>query len=119
MHPLICLKGALQVRLFCAITDPARAIRVETDASTFAISGILSQLFEDNKWHPIAFVSRKLQAAELNYETYDLEFLAIIYSFKQWRHYLEGTQHTIQVLSDYNNLRSMRAVQKLNPRQAR
>lgn len=99
--------------------EVARAIRVETDASAFAISGILSQLFEDGRWHPIAFVSRKLQAAELNYETYDLELLAIVYSFKQWRHYLEGTQHTIQVLTDHNNLRGMRAVQRLNPRQAR
>jgi hypothetical protein len=99
--------------------DVSRAIRVETDASTFAVSGILSQLFEDEKWHPVAFVSRKLQSAELNYEVYDLELLAIVYSFKQWRHYLEGSQHTIQVLTDHYNLRSMRAVQKLNPRQAR
>jgi hypothetical protein len=99
--------------------DPATVIRLETDASTFAISGILSQLFEDQKWHPVAFISRKLQAAELNYEVYDLELLAIVYCFKQWRHYLESTQHTIQVLSDHNNLRGMRAVQKLSPRQAR
>ena len=75
--------------------DAALAIRLETDASTFAISGILSQLFEDNKWHPIAFISRKLQSAELNYEVYDLELLAIVYCFKQWRHYLEGAQQTI------------------------
>ncbi|RYN78876.1 hypothetical protein AA0119_g13535, partial [Alternaria tenuissima] len=95
------------------------AIRLKTDASTFAISGILSQLFEDNKWHPIAFISRKLQSAELNYEVYDLELLAIVYCFKQWRHYLEGAQQTIQVLTDHNNLRSIRAVQKLNLRQAR
>jgi hypothetical protein len=99
--------------------DAALPIRIETDASAFAISGILSQLFEDQKWHPVAFISRKLQEAELNYETYDSELLAIVYSFKQWRHYLEGSQHTIQVLTDHNNLRSIRAIQKLNARQAR
>jgi hypothetical protein len=99
--------------------DVTRKIRIETDASAFAVSGILSQLFEDNKWHPVAFVSRKLQSAELNYEVYDLELLAIVYSFKQWRHYLEGAQHTIEVLTDHSNLRSIRAVQKLNARQAR
>jgi hypothetical protein len=114
---------ALKDRFTCAPIlrhfDAALAIRLETDASTFAISGILSQLFEDNKWHPIAFISRKLQSAELNYEVYDLELLAIVYCFKQWRHYLEGAQQTIQVLTDHNNLRSIRAVQKLNPRQAR
>jgi hypothetical protein len=99
--------------------DPSLQIRLMTDASNFAIAGIMSQLFEDGKWHPVAFISRKLQAAELNYEVYDLELLAIVYCFKQWRHYLDGAQHTIQVLTDHSNLRGMRAVQRLNPRQAR
>jgi hypothetical protein len=98
--------------------DPTLPIRLETDASQFAIAGILSQLFED-RWHPVAFSSRKLQPAERNWETYDQELLAIVFSFKSWRHYLEGAQHTIQVHTDHNNLRGIRAVQKLNPRQAR
>lgn len=99
--------------------DPLRKIRIETDASQFAIAAILSQLFEDEKWHPVAFISRQLQPAERNWETYDQELLAIVYAFKSWRHYTEGAQHTIQVYTDHNNLRGMRDVQKLNPRQAR
>ena len=98
--------------------DPSLLIRVETDASQFAIAGILSQLFED-QWHPVAFVSRKLQPAERNWEVYDQELLAIVYAFKSWRHYLEGAQHTTQVYTDHNNLRGIRDIQKLNPRQAR
>lgn len=98
--------------------DPALPIRLETDASQFAVAGILSQLYE-TRWHPVAFASRKLQPAERNWETYDQELLAIVFSFKSWRHYLEGAQHTVQVHTDHNNLRGIRAIQKLNGRQAR
>lgn len=43
--------------------DPKRPALLETDASDFAIAGILSQRFEDGKIHPIRFVSRKLNPA--------------------------------------------------------
>ena len=52
---------------------------VETDSSDFALGAILSQRFpDDNKLHPIAFLSKKLSPAELNYEIYDKEMLAIV-----------------------------------------
>ena len=98
--------------------DPEKQLRLEADASDFGISGILSQLFED-KWHPIAFVSRKLTETERNYEIYDKELLAIVFCFKQWRHYLEGAEQTVQVFTDHNNLRGICDAQRLNPRQAR
>jgi hypothetical protein len=49
----------------------------------FTILGIILQLCKDNKWHLVAFILRKLQNAKLNYKVYNLELLAIIYSFKQ------------------------------------
>ena len=58
--------------------DFSRKTRIETDASIFAIAGILSQLCEDGTWHPIAYWSRKMIPAEQNYETYDQELLAIV-----------------------------------------
>ena len=99
--------------------DPDKEIWVETDASDFGLCGIVTQLFEDGIWHPIAFASRKMQPAERNYETYDQELLAIVFSFKTWRHYFEGSKHTVQIYTDHNNLRGISAVQRLNPRQAR
>ena len=43
-------------------SDPERHIGVETDASSYAISGILSQLTLDNsgQWDPVAFFLRKM-----------------------------------------------------------
>jgi hypothetical protein len=45
--------------------------------------------------------------------------MAIVESFKHWRHYLEGTQHTIEVWSDHQNLQGFMRQPKINGRQAR
>ena len=81
-------------------------IRIETDASGYAIGGVLSQLTSDNsgRWHPVAFYSRKMIPAETRYETHNGELLAIVEAFKTWRHYLEGCKHEVLVLTDHNNL---------------
>ena len=98
--------------------DPDLPIRLHTDASGFAISGIISQL-HDSQWHPVAFFSRKCIPAECNYGTPDLEMLAIVESMRHWRHYLEGSRHSIQVLSDHKNLTTFMSTKVLNRRQAR
>jgi len=63
---------------------------VEYDASDTIIAGVLSQLGSDSLLHPVAYFSTKINAAELNYDIYDKELLAIIRSFKEWRPELEG-----------------------------
>ncbi|SOV07292.1 uncharacterized protein UDID_18776 [Ustilago sp. UG-2017a] len=50
--------------------------RLETDASDFAIAGVLKQEHEE-RWHPVAFYSRKMSSAERNYEIHDKELLAV------------------------------------------
>lgn len=98
--------------------DPALPICLETDASAFAIGAILSQLHGD-RWHPVAFLSRKLAGAELRYDTADAELLAIVEAFRAWRHYLSYTQHQVVVLTDHLNHRYLATKSKLNGRQAR
>ena len=94
-------------------------IRIETDASGYAIGGVLSQLTLDNsgRWHPVAFYSRKMIPAETRYETHDGELLAIVEAFKTWRHYLEGCKHEVLVLTDHNNLRRFMETKSLSFRQ--
>lgn len=58
-------------------------------------------------------------AAELNYDIYDKELLAIVEAFAQWRAYLEGAKHTIQVYSDHQNLQFFTTTKQLSRRQAR
>jgi len=58
--------------------DPERQMELETDASDFAIGAQIGQRDDEGRLRPIAFYSKKLHGAELNYPIYDKEFLAII-----------------------------------------
>ena len=98
--------------------DPEEPAIVETDASDFALGGILSQKYE-GRLHPIAFHSRKLTEADINYDTADKELLAIVDCFKRWRRYLEGAKHQVQVISDHQNLELFQTIKVLKRRQAR
>ena len=58
--------------------DLDKGMRVEADASDFAIGGVLSMKCEDERWRPVAYISKSLNEAERNYEIHDKEILAII-----------------------------------------
>ena len=77
---------------------------METDALDYALAVILSIVNKDNEVHPVAFHSCTFTAAELNYNTYDKELLAIFETFKIWRYYLEGLAYPIDVIIDHKNL---------------
>ena len=79
-------------------------VRIETDASGYAIGNMLSQLTDSSQWHPVAYYSWIMIPAETWYKTHDGELLAIVKAFKTWQHYLEGCKHKVLVLIDYNNL---------------
>ena len=100
--------------------DPANPIVIETDGSDYAIAAILSQITpSDNDLHPVAFHSRTMVPAELKYEIYDKELLAIHKAFKHWRSYLEGATHVVLVMSDHKNLEYFTTTKVLTRRQAR
>ena len=50
------------------------------------------------------------------YEVHDKELLAIIRCLQQWRHFLEGARHPVEIWMDHQNLKYFR---DLNRRQAR
>jgi hypothetical protein len=58
-------------------------------------------------------------SAELNYDIYDKELLAIVECFQSWRQYLKGAKHTIQVFTNHNNLQYFTTTKQLSRRQAR
>jgi len=63
--------------------DDTRPTKLETDACDFTLGAVLSQLCEDEKWHPVAFHGRKFSRAEINYEVHDKEMAAIVAAFKE------------------------------------
>jgi RNase H-like domain found in reverse transcriptase len=98
---------------------PDVPIVVETDASDYAIAGILSIVCPDSELRPVAYYSRTLSAPELNYDTHDKELLAIHEAFRTWRHYLEGSSEPIDVVTDHKNLEYFSTTKLLSRRQAR
>lgn len=101
-----------------ATYDPELQIVMETDASDFALGACLSQK-HDKQLRPIAYHSRTFSPAELNYDVHDKELLAIVAACKQWRHYLEGAKHVVQIWTDHKNLTSFTSTKILNRRQVR
>ena len=67
------------------------------DASNVQLEAVISQ---DNK--PIAFSSRKLNPAQVNYATTERELLSIVETVKEFRNMLLGQQ--IKVYTKHKNL---------------
>jgi len=101
-----------------AALDLDKKMRIEVDASDYAMGGVLSMECEDGKWRPVAFLSKSLNKIEKNYEIHDKEMLAIIRGLENWRHLLEGTQFKFKIWTDHKNLEYFMRAQKLNQRQA-
>ena len=113
------MKKAITSAPILAHYDRNKQTFLETDSSDYVSSGVLSQINEDGLLHPVAFFSKKLVAAECNYDIYDKELLAIIRCFEEWRPELEGTDLPVKVLSDHKSLEYFMTTKKLTRRQAR
>ena len=65
--------------------DRSRQFVVEVDASETGVGGILSQRSpDDNKMHPCAFFSHKLDPPERNYDVGNRELLAVVLALEGW-----------------------------------
>ena len=111
------LRRVITERPVLAIPVDDEPYRVEADSSDFALGAVLSQR-QNDKWHPVAYLSKSLTEAERNYEIYDKELLAIMTALAEWRHYLL-TGKEFEIWTDHQNLCYFRKAQKLNRRQAR
>ena len=77
--------------------------RLEADSSDYASRAVLSQKVDD-KWHPVAYMSKALNEMEWNYEIYDKEMLTIMNALDEWCPYLMGASETFEIWTDHQNL---------------
>ena len=61
-----------------AAPDLDKEMRVEADTLDYATGGVLSMKCEDDKWRPVAYISKLLSNTEKNYEIHDKEMFAVI-----------------------------------------
>ena len=89
---------------------------ITTDASNFAIGGVLTQ--DQGQGHqPIAYTSRKLSEAEQNYAAHEKELLAIMHALEKWRVYLLGNH--FKIWTDHATLKFFQTQPRLSSKQAR
>jgi hypothetical protein len=93
---------------------PTGTFHIEVDASGFTLGGVLLQHHPNGKWHPVAFISRVMSPAKLNYNIYDKELLAIMYALDEWRPYLLHATEPFEIWTDHKNLAYFRQPHKLN-----
>jgi RNase H-like domain found in reverse transcriptase len=66
-----------------AIFDPEQPIVIKTNTSDYAIGVYIMQIGKNEKLHPVAFYSKKIFPAEMNYDIHDKKLLAVVTAFQE------------------------------------
>jgi hypothetical protein len=101
----IKLKELITSSPVLVLPDDDLPFHLEADSSSIATGAVLSQQScDDNAWHLVAFLLKALNLVKKNYEIHDTKMLAIIRGLEEWRHYLEGARHPVEIWTDHKIL---------------
>ncbi|KAK7590526.1 hypothetical protein V9T40_002139 [Parthenolecanium corni] len=84
------LKRQIAKRLLNVHPDWSKPFFIATDASNYAIAGMIIQIRDDGQQDVVAMCSRMLNKAERNYQTFEKELLAMVYTLQKNRYMLLG-----------------------------
>jgi hypothetical protein len=90
------LKKALISAPIIQPPDWSLPFEIICDASDYAVGVVLSQT-KDKKHHAIAYASKTLIGAQLNYATTEKELLAVVFAIDKFRSYLVGTKIIVYI----------------------
>lgn len=108
------VKGTVCIALILSFPDPSLQFIVEVDASDSGIGAVLSQWSaKDDRFHPCAFLSKRLSPSERNYDIGNRELLAVKTALEEWRHWLEGTEHPFIVWTDHKYFEYLQSAKRL------
>jgi hypothetical protein len=96
------LKKALVSAPIIQPPDWSLPFEIMCDASDYTIGVVLGQT-KDKKHHAIAYASKTLIGAQLNYATIEKELLAIIFAIDKFMSYLVGTK--VIIYTDHAGLK--------------
>ncbi|XP_064552259.1 LOW QUALITY PROTEIN: uncharacterized protein LOC135438069 [Drosophila montana] len=110
------LKDSLTTAPVLACPDFSAKFVLQTDASEYGLGAELTQTIEGQE-RVIAYASRKLLKAEVNYSATEKECLAIVWSIRKLRCYLEG--YRFDVVTDHLALKWLNSIESPSGRIAR
>jgi hypothetical protein len=70
------------------------------DASDYAVGAVLGQT-KDRKHHAIAYASKTLTGAQLNYASTEKELLVVVFAIDKFRSYLVGANNMLMKMSTF------------------
>ncbi|KAJ9515650.1 hypothetical protein QJQ45_002714 [Haematococcus lacustris] len=90
------IKAAMASSLVVRPPDSSLPFTAKTDASLFAIGAVLTQQDSSGAEYVMAYESRKLNPAQVNYPAHERELLAVLHALTTWRHYLLGRPFIVE-----------------------
>src|SRR6266487_2542613 len=110
------LKECLMKAPILQYPDFEKPFTLYTDASGTGLGAVLTQKDSENKERVIAYASKSLNKAELNYGITDKECLAVIWAIKHFEQYLELLP--FQVVTDHSALKYLQTAKVPTGRRA-
>ena len=107
------LKKALLLTPIIQPPDWTLPFEIMCDASDYAIGAVLGQT-KDKKHHAIAYASKTLIGAQLNYATTEKELLAVVFAIDKFRSYLLGAK--VIIYTDHATLKYLLTKKDAKPR---
>jgi hypothetical protein len=92
------MKAILAIDCLLHYPDHNSPFHIYTDTSNYQMGTVIMQ-----QNHPVAYVSRKLNAAQCNYTTVEKELLSVMEVLREFRAMLYGSNLTIHT-DDHKNL---------------
>ena len=112
------LKNELTSEKVLKFYDPNKPVTLITDASDYAVGGVLLQADESGFHRPICYISKSLSSSEINWGPTEKEAYAVVWSVEKLHLYLY--EKRFKIIVDHQPLKFIFAPRsKLNARIAR